>query len=234
MNALEPDAAVPLKLASPDDFAIPPASLAAAWELRPTCSARGCAADMAEPPQDPVDTVGVDWNSVRVSARRGLSARMGGFRTEDIEDSVQEACTAYFLFVRRNGAPPHSPESLLFKIVRGIAANAIRRRQRERAALSNPELGASLFSTDEQNLLEALEATVFLLREYFLLKKAACAELADLRARDGSLKDHANAKGISHDKARQDWSRCAKLIRDAVRSGRLRIPWMPPPPRNSK
>jgi DNA-directed RNA polymerase specialized sigma24 family protein len=191
---------------------------------------------MGDPPQDPSDSValGVDWDAVSSSARRGLAARMGGFRTEDIEDSVQDACTAYFLFVRRNGAPPHSPESLLFKIVRGIAANAIRRRQRERAALSNPELGASLYSTDERNLFEALETTVFLLREYFLLKKAACAELADLRARDGSLKDHANAKGISHDTTRQDWSRCAKLIRDAVRSGRLRIPWMPPPPRNSK
>lgn len=187
---------------------------------------------MVEPPQDPREAylASVDWNAVRASARRGLAPRMKGFTAEDLEDAIQDVSEGYLEFIRRSGAP-RTPEGLLLTIVRAVAAGSVNRKKTERRAHENPELRARLYTDDdsERAALEAYVTTCFLMREYLRLKRAPCVVLADLKARNGSLKEHARTSGLSYDKVRQDWSRCAKVVRDAVRSGRLRIPWMPPP-----
>src|SRR5580765_1406502 len=191
-------------------------------------------ADMADPPQDAheAEVEQVDWSVIRAIARRRLASRMGGFRAEDLEDAAQDCCEAYLEFIRRSGTP-RSPEGLLFSIVRAIAADAVNRRRAELAAQRNPELVALLYMAEDpyREAVALYETIVFLVREYFRLKRVACLPLADVKAAKGSLKDYAQICGVSQSQVLKEWSRCAQLIRDAVRGGRLRIPWVPPPRR---
>lgn len=185
---------------------------------------------MANPPDDAHRAdAQVDWNVVGAIARRRLARHMGGFSIEDLEDATQDCCKAYLTCIRRIGTP-RSPEGLLFTIVRAVAADAVNDRQAERIAKRSPEFLARLYPDEDpyRVAVVAYERTVFLVREYFGLKRAKCMALADVKATKGSLKEYASSHELSHTQVLKEWSRCAQLIRDAVRSGRLQIPWNPP------
>lgn len=190
---------------------------------------------MASPPPDPPehDLAAIDWAALRASARRGLRARMNGFNHDDIEDAASDVVDRFLRFVRRHG-PPHTPEGLLFELVRRVAANQIVNRQRDRA-LAQAALSSGVLTDhaemDEDEILVEYANIVFHVQAYFRLKKAECATLADAKSRGESLKAHAAERGLSYEKIRQDWSRCVKLIHDAMRAKRLRLPWPTPPRR---
>ena len=61
--------------------------------------------------------------------------------------------------------------------------------------------------------------------EYWKLKRAGCVALAEVKKRGKTLKEYAAEHGLSHDKVRQDWVRCAQLVVEAIRKGRLKLDW---------
>lgn len=187
------------------------------------------------PPPHEDEPHGLDWEALRQGARRRLRARMSGFSPQDIEDGVQDVVGRMVAFVRRHGRPD-SPEGLLMSLVRAVAANAIRRRQRERALQSGEIatwLGEPSEDGAEQGVLEEYRRIVFHVREYFRLKKSGCLPLADAKSQGMSLKEHAARERLSYEQVRQTWSRCVRLIHDAMRKHRLRIAWLTPDRKDS-
>jgi DNA-directed RNA polymerase specialized sigma24 family protein len=184
---------------------------------------------MASTPQPPNDDVlkELNWDSLQASARRRLRARLSGFGTHDLEDAVQDVAERLVRFVRRHGSP-ESPEALLVHIVRAVASDAIKRRQHER------RLGTGQVRTwvedspqadGEDEILEEYVLIVFHVREYLRLRRAHCLPLADAKARGESLKEFALRQKRSYEGVRQAWSRCVRLIHDAIRRKRLRLSW---------
>ncbi len=191
---------------------------------------------MPPSPNDPFEheLAAIDWEALRRSAVRMLTLRLRGLSAEDIEDAAQDVARRYATFVRRNGAP-HTPDGLLADLCRKVAANFIRKRQDERGLLTR--LHASLADepeSDEESAeaVREYQAIVFFVREYFALRRAQCTAIADAKAAGESLKDLAARLKLSYEKVRQDWSRCVRLIHDAMRRNRLRLPW--PTPRRRK
>jgi len=183
---------------------------------------------MSPDPPRPHDDL--DWEALRDRARRRLRARLSGFGATDLEDAVQDVAQRVVEFMRRHG-PPDSIDALLLSIVRAVAADAIRRRQRDRAVrtgevttwLDDPSVDG-----DEREVLEEYVAIVYQVREYFRLRRAGCLPLAEAKSRGESLKEFAARERTSYDLVRQAWSRCVKLIHDAMRRRRLRLPWLTP------
>ena len=174
----------------------------------------------------------MDWEELLAAARRLLRARMRGFSAHDIEDAVQEFAAGWVKFEKKNGPPDH-PEGLLVRIVRAVAANAIACRQRERA-LARQDIRAWLGEggSPDDDVVEQYQVIVFHVREYFRLKRAGCVPLADAKSQGESLKDYAARLEQSYEKIRQAWSRCVRLIHEAMRRKRLRLEW--PTPRKPK
>jgi DNA-directed RNA polymerase specialized sigma24 family protein len=172
----------------------------------------------------------LDWSELRAAARSRLRARLSGFCAQDIDDATQDVLTHMVTFVKRHG-PPERPEGLLIKIVRAVAADAIGGRQRDRAFNSSygeTWLEQQLLPADVREVLRRYRENSFHVREYFRLKRAECVPLADARSRGESLKDHAARGGQSYPKIRQAWSRCVKMVHDAMRRNRLRLAWPTP------
>ena len=190
-----------------------------------------CDADMLETSHVPCEAeFGVNWLFVYASARRFLAANMGGFRPEDLEDAAQEVCERLLTFVRRNG-PPRSLESIVYVIAHRVAANAVTRLVRQKKLRGDPEIPDRIHPDQEpeRRLQEAIQTAVFLIREYLLLRRASCVELLDLKLSGGQFATYAAACGRSQGQVRQAWERCMQGVREAVRRGRLPIPWLPSP-----
>ncbi|MEQ1832429.1 MAG: hypothetical protein ABL977_05180 [Candidatus Eisenbacteria bacterium] len=176
----------------------------------------------------------IDWEALRRSAVRMLALRMRGLSTEDVEDASQEVARRYATFVRRNG-PPHTPDGLLADLCRKVAANAIRKIQEERGLLAQLHAAQNDEQESEADSAQALrdyQTIVFFVREYFALRRAQCTTIAEAKAAGESLKALAARLKLSYEKVRQDWSRCVRLIHEAMRRNRLRLPW--PVPRRRK
>jgi len=172
----------------------------------------------------------LDWDALRAGARRRLRARLSGFSAQDVDDATQDVLADMVGFVRRNGLPEH-PEGLLVCLVRAVAADVIGGRQRERAfhcRYSEAWLEQQLLPADVQEILQRYRENSFHILEYFRLKRAACVPLADAKSRGESLKDHAARSGLSYLQIRQAWSRCVRLIHDAMRSHRRHMAWTTP------
>lgn len=188
---------------------------------------------MSPSPTDPFDgdVAAIDWAALHQSASRLLRLRMRGLGAEAVEDAAQEVSKRYLGFVRRRGAP-HTPDGLLADLCRKVAATAIHARQAERELRAQPPPDwASPDGPTEVDIEAAVRAyasIVFFVREYFALRRARCTPLADAKARGESLKDFAQRMRLSYEKVRQDWSRCVRLIHDAMRRKRLRLPWPTP------
>jgi len=183
----------------------------------------------SDPPrQDDVDDL--DWDALRDRARRRLRARLSGFGATDLEDAVQDVAQRVVEFVRRHGRPD-SLDALLLHLVRAVAADAIRRRQRDRAVQTGEVatwLDEPSVDGHEEEVLEEYRVIVFHVREYLRLRRAGCVPIADAKSRGESLKEFAARERTSYDMVRQAWSRCVKLIHDAMRRRRLRLPWLTP------
>jgi DNA-directed RNA polymerase specialized sigma24 family protein len=176
----------------------------------------------------------LDWESFRAMAGRRLRARMTGFNQQEIEDAVQDVTERFIKFLRRRGMPEH-PDGLLVRIVRAVAANAIERRQRERALQAgdiSTWLDEPSWADIEEHVLEQYRLIVYSVLAYFKLKKAGCVPLANAKASGESLKDYATRLKVSYQRERMRWSRCVKLIHEAMRRNRLRLNW--PTPRKRK
>jgi hypothetical protein len=195
----------------------------------PERHAQGTLVRMATSSQPPRvdDADKLDWTSLRDVARRCLRARLGGFSSTDLDDAVQEACKRMVKFVRRRGLPDR-PVGLLIRIVRAVAADAIECRQRERALRAGDVatwLGERDDAPDGDEVLEEYRQIVALVRGYFQLRRAGCVPLADAKSRGESLNAFAARTQDSYEKVRQAWSRCVKLIHDAIQKQRLRLEW---------
>jgi len=186
-------------------------------------------AESSHPPHE-AEVNKLDWEAIRDGARRRLRARLSGFNSTELEDAVQIVCEQMIKFVRRRGLP-EKPEGLLMRIVRAVAADTIEQRQRDRA-LERGDLaywlGEFASGSDEEAVLEEYRQIVFHVREYFRLRRARCLPIADSKARGETLKEHAARNHHSYEKVRQAWSRCVKLIHDAMRKNRLRLAWLAP------
>jgi DNA-directed RNA polymerase specialized sigma24 family protein len=173
----------------------------------------------------------LDLGALRSLALRRLRARLGGFEPAEIENAAQEAMLGFTEAVRRSGIE-RSPEGLVVQIARNVAADMIKGRQRERALFRVYDRetwrGQSGFEDDEE-VSEHIQRTAFFLIEYWKLKRARCLPLADVKKLGKSLKEYAHDHGLSYDQVRQEWSRCARLVVDAVRRGRLKLDWQLPP-----
>jgi DNA-directed RNA polymerase specialized sigma24 family protein len=170
---------------------------------------------------------GLDLNALRSLALRRLRGRLGGFEAAEIENAGQDVMLGFTESVRRRGIE-RSAEGLVVQIVRNVAADMIKERQRERAGVRAYEREADEGSAgfqDEEELSERIRRTAFFLIEYWKLKRAPCIPLADVKKLGKSLKEYAHEHGLSYDKVRQDWSRCARLVLDAIRKGRLKLDW---------
>ena len=172
----------------------------------------------------------LDWEAIRESSRRRLRPRLGGFSTTELDDAVGAACERMVKFVRRRGLPD-SPEGLLVRIVRAVAADFIAQRQRDRALIRGDVatwLGEWEPRPDEDDVLEEYRQIAFHVREYFKLRRAGCLPIADAKARGETLKEHAARNHDSYEQVRQAWSRCVRLIHEAMRMNRLRLAWPTP------
>jgi len=176
----------------------------------------------------------LDWDALRAAARRRLRARLSGFSAQDVDDATQDVLTHMVAFVRRHGRPDR-PEGLLVCIVRAVAADVIAGRRRDRAfecSYSETWLEQQLLPADVRDVLRRYRENSFHILQYFRLKRAECVPLADARSRGESLKDHAVRQRQSYASVRQAWSRCVRMIHDAMRSHRLRLAWPTPRERN--
>ena len=172
----------------------------------------------------------LDWDALGASARNRLRARLSGFSAQDVDDAAQDVLTHIVEFVRRRGLPER-PEGLLVHIVRAVAADAIAGRQHDRAFMRGHAaawLEQQALPADVLEVQRQFRENGFHILEYFRLKRAECVPLADARSRGESLKDHAARHGKSYDMTRQAWSRCVRLIHDAMRRNRLRLEWPTP------
>jgi DNA-directed RNA polymerase specialized sigma24 family protein len=159
---------------------------------------------------------------------------MIGLPAEDLEDASQDVCRKLVEFLRKNG-PPRSLEGIVCVIAHRVAADAVKRYARDKRLASDPEIGTRIHPPldTERRLRDAIETAVFLIREYLLLKRAPCVELLDLKLGGHKFSTFAVSRGVSPDQVRQTWERCMERVREAVRKGRLQIPWMPSPSRNA-
>jgi hypothetical protein len=164
-------------------------------------------------------------------ALRRLRGRLGGFEAPEIENAVQDVMLGFTEAVRRSGIE-RSAEGLVVQIARNVAADMIKGRQRERAGVRayerEPNEGSAGLA-DEGELVERTCRTAFFLIEYWKLKRVRCIPLADVKKLGKSLKEYALEHGLSYEKVRQDWSRCVRLLFDAIRKGRLKVDWHLPP-----
>jgi len=114
------------------------------------------------------------------------------------------------------------------QIARNVAADMIKARQRERAGVLAYERETSQRasgSDEAEEFSERTSRTAFFLIEYWKLKRARCLPLADVKRLGKPLKEYAYQHGLSYEKVRQDWSRCVRLLLDAIRRGRLKVDW---------
>jgi DNA-directed RNA polymerase specialized sigma24 family protein len=172
----------------------------------------------------------LDLKALHSLARGRLQGRLDGFEAAEIENGVQEVMLGFTETVRRSGIE-RSAEGLVVQIVRNVAADMIKERQRERVgvrAYEREPVEHSEGLQDEEELSESIRRTAFFLIEYWRLKRARCIPLAEVKKLGKSLKEHAHEHGLSYAKVRQDWSRCARLVLEAIRKGRLKVDWYLP------
>lgn len=169
----------------------------------------------------------LDLEALRRIALHRLRARLQGFDAAEIENAAQEVLLGLTQVVRRSGIRT-SAEAIVVQIARNVAADMIGKRRRERGLQQALQGDSAPFRPDpeqEEEILEAVRRMAFFVKEYYRLRRAGCLPLAEAKQRGESLKAFALAQGLPYDKVRQDWSRCAKLIHDAIRMGRLRLDW---------
>jgi len=145
------------------------------------------------------------------------ATRTAGFSPGEIDDAVQEVRRLMVKFVRLL-RPPLRPGGLVSFLARRVAADKIAQRRRERTL------------HEEEEILEEYRAILAFAFEYLRLKRSSCIPIAEALARGETLNECAERQNLSFDQVRKKWSRCAKLIHEAMRNKRLRLP-SPTPPR---
>lgn len=172
-------------------------------------------ADHPSPGAEPT----IDWVQARALLRSRIARQLGTAHDPQIDDLTQEALIDLLRVVRRDGF--RSLDGLATVIARSVVASEIRRRQRYRARFGDWQAhlddvvelpGASRGEWDDPQ-----QTLWFLLVEYFRSRHAPCLRLAELYATHGDWKQVAQALGRSHDAIRQQWSRCSRAFRDALR-----------------
>lgn len=186
-------------------------------------------APLEEPSPDPAQQL--DWPALQQLARRLLRHRLGGFDPDDLDDAVSETQLRCLRWIRRAG-PPRSDVAMVCQVARGVAADWIRRK-RDRPphdALEDPD-EAHFGATDEREMLDALDELrwwLFVMVGLMSGRHEHCADIAAALGRGARLSDHAAEIGVPEPRVRQWWHRCRRVVTDAIRQGRLRLPWRGP------
>ena len=175
---------------------------------------------MGDSPADrPQHERDIDWGSASAQLRTRIRERLGRCDDATLQDLTQEALIHLVREVRHNGA--RSLTGLIVVIARSTAVNEIRRRKRRRARFADwEELVETVENLPEPERFEDFEEWEliwFLLLEYFRRRRAPCHALAVAFAEKGDWKAVAESVGQSHDAIRQQWSRCTRAFRDALR-----------------
>lgn len=171
----------------------------------------------------PADRPGseISWGPAREFLHRCLARTL--FRTDpaDLEDLTQEALVRLLRACRAR--EPQNLQALMRAIARRTAIDFIRRRERWARLVCR-------FANAEAHAVPAgdpppdtggdpLERVRFLVREFFAQRNRLCAELAEAFFAERNWQAVAEERRCSSEAVRQQWSRCVKALREAVRRG---------------
>jgi len=167
----------------------------------------------------------LDWETFRALAGRRMRALLADFGELDIDRALQDVSERMVKF-RRLHPFPERPEVLLIRVVRAVSAEAIERRQRERALQIGDVstwLGEPLVYDLDEPVVEHTRAILLDTLIFMRLKKAGYMPLAVAIANGESPKDYAARRKLSLPRVRRQWSRCAGLIREGIRQKGARV-----------
>lgn len=167
---------------------------------------------------DPKRERDIDWSRTRVQIRDRIRAQLGP-GDGSLDDLTQQALIELLRVVRREGA--HHLDGLIVVVARTTVIDDIRRRQRERArsvhwdvALEQIERRPGPGSDPPDHAAELLW---FTLLEFLRVHDSPCYGLALAYAQLGDWKHVAESEQRSYDATRQQWSRCVRRFRDALK-----------------
>jgi DNA-directed RNA polymerase specialized sigma24 family protein len=174
---------------------------------------------MADPETpDPKREHHIDWDQTRRQIRDRIQAQVG---QDDpaIDDLTQQALIELLRVVRRDGAS--RLPGLIAVVARTTAIDEIRRRRRSRARSfdwkSSLDRIEGLPDPGENSWSDSAELLWFLLLEFMRERQAPCHDLALRYAEKGDWKTVAEESGKGYDAIRQQWSRCVRAFRKALR-----------------
>jgi RNA polymerase sigma factor (sigma-70 family) len=163
----------------------------------------------------------IHWDRARDFVRRRLSFELPAPAHGLLDDLTQECLVRLLRVVRRERVD--NLEALLTVLARRTAVDALRRRSRWRALITEDETAIALAADPHARADEPgdpLERLRFVVVEYFVAHDARCRELAVAYFAGRDWKAVAVASGRSHDLIRKQWSRCLELLRAAARDER--------------
>ena len=161
----------------------------------------------------------IDWDRARSQLRTRIRTQLGRCEETHLEDLTHEGLIVLLRVARRDGV--RNLDGLVVTVARTVAINEIRRIKRRRAHLADWDQSLDqvlkLPSSSPHEWDESLQELWFLVLEFFRVRKAPCHSLAMAYAELGDWKASAERLGLEHDAARQQWSRCARMLRDELR-----------------
>ena len=167
---------------------------------------------------DSISDQPIDWNATRTRLRERITFQLGREDTS-LEDLTQQAVITILRLSRRQEI--RNLDGLIQVVARDTAIDEIRRRQRARARHDDWESSwrqiESLPDPSRHPWDGAEELLWFLLLEYLRQHQAPCHALAVRYAELGDWRKVAAEAGRSYVAVRQQWARCGKAFRAALK-----------------
>ena len=160
----------------------------------------------------------IDWARARSELRSRIQTRLGSGSESEIEDLTQQALVDVLRMVRKQGL--RDLQAVIVIVARSTAVDEIRRRVRWRARFEELDPGpreAREPGDPGHDHDDDLELLWFLLLESLRSRHAPCHALAVSFAKRGNWRSVGEALGLSHAAVRQQWSRCLRAFREALR-----------------
>ena len=178
---------------------------------------------MSLEPQVPgLDEKSMDWTSARAFLLARIRHRLDREPKELHEDLAQIALVKLLRACRREAI--ESPNAFMTVLADGVVTDYLRWRRRWRLLMTGSDEGALEVAAEFADFAalegDPLERLRFVVLEYFVTEDAKCADLAREFFADVPWKEVAERRGEKHNTVIQQWSRCVKRLRQAVRGDR--------------
>lgn len=173
-----------------------------------------------------------DWQRLWWLAFTRLRSKLRDFSRQDIEDLSQRVVTEALEFVGRHG-PPRSHDGLVSVIAKRRAADAIRRRRKQKKKPHIPieavqeTLQGPLSSRELDEIREEQDAIAAMICAFFRSTGVHpdCMALAEAKSDGIDFRQYAESAGQSYAAVRQRWTRCLDSLQRAVDAGEVRLGW---------